>query len=294
MNKIFAVIMFVLSMTCLSGVALAQEVTITVKGSAWDSDSRGFASIGGLSKQQGTKTAARRGARISVDGQPEIFAITREGGLFELTFSTSQPTFRLIVAGDRFPQTITQLYTIPDDGGEMDVGKVNSPRLEGEEHTWPLAMVASALGYATAREMLADNKAVVRFLVFGSGADGAPFTTNDAVITFPGSGLSELDVEPTTTSPFLMRVPQSEYLVPFWMTPQDTFFELGESRHGAYIVIVSFAPDEDVDKDIVIEIEDIVTNELLEPPRPWKFSPKTISVRNGFATEVRYEPDIDQ
>jgi hypothetical protein len=31
MNKIFAVIMFVLSITGLSGVAMAQEVTLTVK-----------------------------------------------------------------------------------------------------------------------------------------------------------------------------------------------------------------------------------------------------------------------
>ena len=37
-----------------------------------------------------------------------------------------------------------------------------------------------------------------------------------------------------------------------------------------------------------------VTDELLDPPRPWKYSTKTISVRNGFATEVRYSADIDQ
>lgn len=294
MKRILLTGIWLFAFSGISGSVMAQEVSVVVKGSSWDSDSRGFASIGGLSKQEGTKTAARRGARISVDGKPDVFAMTGEGGLFELRLSTSQPTFRLIVEGDRFPQTITQSIAVPDEGGELDVGRVNSPRLEGEEHTWPLAMVASALGYATAREMLADNKAIVRFLVFGSGADGAPFTTNNVVITFPDSGLSKSDLEPTTTSPFLMRVPQSEYLIPFWMTAQDTYFELEESRHGAFIIVVSFAPGEDEDKDIVIKIEDIVTNELLEPPRPWKFSPKTISVRNGFATEVRYSPDIDQ
>jgi len=293
MRKFVAISVYSLIMSGLLGTAMAQEVPVVVKGSSWDSDSRGFASIGGLSKQVGTENAARRGARISLDGQPDIFAISGEGGAFELTFNTSEPSFRLIVEGDRFPQTITQPYIVPEGGGEIEIGKVNSPRAEGGEHTWPLPMVAAALGYASAREMLADNKAAVRFLVFGSGADGAPFVTNDAKITFPNSGSGGSDLEPTTTSPFLMRVPQSEYLVPFWMTPQDTFFELEESRHGAFIIIVSFAPGEDADKDIVIEIEDIVTDELLEPPRPWKFSPKTISVRNGFATEARYEPDID-
>ena len=67
----------------------------------------------------------------------------------------------------------------------------------------------------------------------------------------------------------------------------------GEENTGAFMVIVSFGPDEGADKDIVIQIEDTVTDELLDPPRPWKFSPKTVSVRNGFATEVRYEPDIE-
>jgi hypothetical protein len=44
----------------------------------------------------------------------------------------------------------------------------------------------------------------------------------------------------------------------------------------------------------MLNIEDTVTDELLDPPRPWKYSTKTISVRNGFFTEVRYWADIDQ
>ena len=91
-----------------------------------------------------------------------------------------------------------------------------------------------------------------------------------------------------------MRVPQSEYVIPFDMNAQDTYFLPIEENTGAWIIIVSFAPGEDPDKEVILQIEDTVTDELLDPPRPWKFSAKTISVRNGYATEVRYEPDIDQ
>jgi hypothetical protein len=142
--------------------------------------------------------------------------------------------------------------------------------------------------------MLADNKAAIRMLVIGSGADGAPDFTGDAKITFPNGGSSESTVEPTSTSPFLMRIPQSEYLIPFNMTPQDTFFELTGPTLGAYIIIVSYEPDESPDKDIVIQIEDMITDELLDPPRPWKFSPLSLSARKGFATEYWASPDIEQ
>ena len=199
----------------------------------------------------------------------------------------------MIVEGDRFPRTITQPYEVPEGGGELDVERVNTPRAEGAEHTWPLPMMANALGYASTREMLADNKAAIRLLVFGSGADGAPEWTYPVRLTFPGSTAASSSPEATTTSPFLMRIPRSEYVVPFDMNPQDTFFQKMEENTGAFMVIVSFGPDEGADKDIVIQIEDTVTDELLDPPRPWKFSPKTVSVRNGFATEVRYEPDIE-
>ncbi len=293
MKRLIAFVFILVPLFDFLDTARAQEVTVVVKGSVWDSDSRGFAWYQRLSKQQGTIKAARRGARVSVNGRPNVFAISGEGGTFELTLTTSEPTFRLIVEGDRFPRTITQPYEVPEGGGELDVERVNTPRAEGAEHTWPLPMMANALGYASTREMLADNKAAIRLLVFGSGADGAPEWTYPVRLTFPGSTAASPSPEATTTSPFLMRIPRSEYVVPFDMNPQDTFFQKMEENTGAFMVIVSFGPDEGADKDIVIQIEDTVTDELLDPPRPWKFSPKTVSVRNGFATEVRYEPDIE-
>lgn len=294
MNRLQTLALVTIFCLGFSGAGLAQEVTVVVKGLAWDSDSWGFAFYQNLSKQQGILKAARTGARVSLDGRPDVFAISGEGGKFELPITTSQPTFRLIVEGDRFPRTITQPFIVPEGGGELDVGKVNTPRAEGIEHTWPLPMVANALGYTSTREMLADNKAAIRILTYGSGAEGAPDFTGDAKITFPNGGSSESSVEATTTSPFLMRVPQSEYLIPFNMNPQDTFFELTGPTLGAFIIIVSFEPGEGPDKDVVIQIEDTVTDELLDPPRPWKFSPLTLKVRNGFATEFRASPDIEQ
>jgi hypothetical protein len=294
MKRLIATGIHLFIISCLPGIAMAQEVTVVIKGTSWDSDSRGFASIGGLSKQQGTKKAARRGSRVSVDGRPEVFDIAGPGGDFELTLATSEPTFRLIVEGDRFPRTITQPFTIPEGGGELDIGRINSPRAEGAEHTWPLPMVATALGYGSTHEMLADNKAAIRILTYGSGAEGAPKWAYPVTYTFPGSTTGSSTPEPTTTSPFLMRIPQSEYVINFDMNEQDTYFLPIDGNTGASIIIVSFEPGDDADKDIVLEIKDTVTDELLDPPRPWKYSPKTISVRNGYATEVRYSADIEQ
>ncbi len=107
--------------------------------------------------------SARRGSRVSVDGQSEKFAITDPG--FELTFITTEPTFRLIVEGDRFPRVITQPIGVPDGGGVIDIDRVDAPRVEGPEHTWPLEKAATALGYTTPVEMLADNNAAIRILV---------------------------------------------------------------------------------------------------------------------------------
>ena len=292
MNRLIVLILVAIFNLGFSATSMAQKVSVMVKGVVWDSNSEGFAFYQNLSKQQGILKAARRGARVSVDGRPEIFAITGEGGKFEFTLTTSKPTFRLIVEGDRFPRTITQPLTVPEGGGEFDVGEVYSPRAEGIEHTWPLPMVANALGYISAHEMLADNKAAIQLYALGSGAEGAPEMLNNAKITFPNTGSSASTVEPTSTSPFLMRVPQSEYLVPFDMNTRDTFFQLTGPTLGAYIIIVSFGPDESPDKDIVIQIEDTITNDLLDPPRPWKFSPRSVSVRKGFATEFRTAPDI--
>ena len=293
MHKLITLITVSIFTFSFSNFAIAGEVTVVVTGSSWDSDSRGFASIGGLSVQQGTKLAARRGSRVSLDGRPEVFAIAGVAGVFELTFTTAEPTFRLIIEGDRFPRTITQPIAVPEEGGELDIGRIKSPRAEGGEHTWPLQMVATALGYVSAQEMLADNKAAIRFGIEGSGAEGAPWITSGAKVTFPNSTAPTSTSEPTTTSPFLMRVQKSEYLVPFWMNPKDTYLQSPETATGAYIIVVSFASGDPVDKDVIIQIEDTVTDELLDPPRPWKFSPRSVSVRNGLATEYWTGPDIE-
>jgi len=294
MNKLNTLILATMLCAGFPASVIATETTLVVTGTAWDSDSRGVASIAGLSVVQGTKKATRRGSRISVDGRPEVYAISGPGGTFSLTFTTDQPSFRLIAEGDRFPRAITQPIAVPEDGGELDVGRVDSPRAEGPEHTWPLPMAATALGYESSQEMLADNKAVIRLLTLGSGADGAPTWAYPMKLSFPGSGSTPAKSEPTTTSPFLMRVSQTEYVLPFDMNTQDTYFLPLDESTGAWIIIVSFAAGEDPDKAVILELEDMVTDELLDPPRPWKFSPKKILVRNGYATEVRYQPDLEQ
>ncbi len=294
MSRLIALTLTTIFTFGFSGTGMAQEITVVVSGSSWDSDSRGFANIIGMSLAAGTEKAARRGSRISVDGRPDVFAISGEGGAFELTLTTDQPSFRLIVEGDRFPRTITQPYTLPEEDGELDIGPVFSPRAEGSEHSWPLPMVATALGYGSTHEMLADNKAAIRLLTYGSGAEGAPKWAYPMKLSFPGSKPGSNAPEATTTSPFLVRVPRSEYVIPFDMNTRDTYFLPLDNDGGAWIIIISFAPGEAADKDIILDIEDTVTDELLDPPRPWKYSTKTISVRRGFATEVRYSADIDQ
>ena len=87
MNKLIVLTLLVFPGLLFSAGVTALEVTVTVKGSSWDSDSRGFANIQGLSVTAGTEKAARRGSRISVDGRPEIFAISGEGGAFELSLT---------------------------------------------------------------------------------------------------------------------------------------------------------------------------------------------------------------
>ena len=293
MNKFVVVSLVTILHFMFSGTGMAGEVTLVVKGSSWDADSRGFASMGGLSADQRIQTAARRGSRISVDGHPELYAIAGKDGEFELTFKTDNPSFSLIVEGDRFPRSITQPFATPEESGEVDVGNVTTARAEGPEHTWPLPMAATALGYASAHELLADNKAAIRFGIEGSGSEGAPEYTSGAKVTFPASAANSSGVESTTTSPFLMRVQRSEYLFPFWMNPKDTYFQPEETAVGTYIIVVSFEPGDPIDKDVIIQIEDTVTDELLDPPRPWKFSPRTVAVRNGFVTEYWTWPDIE-
>ncbi len=256
-------------------IVAAEEhgVSVTVKGESWDADSRGFAFIAGLSKKEGEQTSARRGSRISVDGQPDIFAISGPGPGFELTFNTAEPSFRLIVEGDRFPRVITQSYEVPEGGGELDIGRIDSPRAEGPEHTWPLPMAANELGYATAFEMLADNKAAIRILVMGSGAEGAPDIADDSTVSIEGADAKVL---------------------PFDMDTKVTFFQMTGPRIGAFLVIVPFADGEASDKDVIIKVTDTVTEATWDPPRPWIYDPLIVSLRNGFSTPtIRIFPSID-
>jgi len=272
-----------------------QGVTVTVRGESWDADSRGFAYYRALSKTEGEKTSARRGSRISVDGRPDKFAIARPGPGFELTFSTREPTFRLVVDGDRFPRVITQPYKVPDGGGVIDIGRIDALRAEGPEHTWPLVMAANELGYTTAWEMLADNKAAIRLLVLGSGEDGAPEWTDNATISVTtGDSTPAAPNSEPTSSPFLLRIARAAYVFPFDMNKKDTFFQMTVPSTGAFLIIISFAVGEDPDKDVTIRITDTVTEEMLDPPRPWIYDPITVSVRNGFTTpSIRVYPKVE-
>lgn len=279
MNKVtlFAtVFMFAVG---LAGIGVAQTVTgdtqgvsVRVKGESWDSDSRGFAYFGALSKEEREATSARRGSRISLDGHPDIFAIAGPGPGFELLFTTAEPSFRLIVEGDRFPRFITQHIGVPKGGGEIDVGRIVAQRAEGPEHTWPLPMAAKKLSYGSTHEMLADNKATFRVMVWSSGADGVPPLANDTVVS-----LETANAE----------------VIPFTMDAQDTFFQFTGPRLGAFLVIVPFAEGEPIDKDVIVTVTDTVSEPAWQPPRPWFYDPVVVSVRNGFATEVDVEIKID-
>jgi hypothetical protein len=278
-----------------TGAGDDQGVTVTVKGESWDADSRGFAYYQALTKSEGKKKAARRGSRISVDDQPDKFAIAGPGPGFELTFTTKEPSFRLIVDGDRFPRVLTQPYDVPDGGGEIDIGRIDALRAEGPEHTWPLVMAAHELGYTTAWEMLADNKAAIRLKVFGSGEEGAPEWTEASTISVTtGDSTSATPTSQPTNSPFLLRIVQPVYVFPFDMNKKDTFFQMTVPSTGAFLIIVSFAANEDPDKDVTIQITDTVTETMWDPPRPWIFDPLVVSVRNGFTTpSIVARPKID-
>ncbi len=247
-------------------------VTVTVKGESWDSDSRGFAYFGALSKQEREVTSARRGSRISLDGHRDLYAIAGPGPGFELSFTTAEPTFRLTVEGGKFPRFITQPFAVPKGGGKIDVGNLVVQRAEGPEHTWPLPMAAKMLGYGSTLEMMADNKATFRVMVWSSGADGVPPLANDTTISIKNAKAE---------------------VIPFTMDKKDTFFQLTGPRLGAFLVIVSFAEGEPADKELIITTTDTVKEPTWEPPRPWTYDPVTVTVRNGFATEVNVEVKID-
>lgn len=161
---------------------------------------------------------------------------------------------------------------MPKGGGEIDVGRLTVLRAEGPEHTWPLLMAAEKLGYGSTYEMLADNKAAIRILVWSSGSDGVPPLANDTMVSIEKS---DADV------------------IPFTMDAQDTFFQMTGPRLGAFLVIVPFAEDEPTDKDVIVSVTDNVSEPDWEQPRPWTYAPVVVSVRNGFATDVDVVPEFD-
>ena len=129
-----------------------------------------------------------------------------------------------------------------------------------------------AAGYGSTYEMLADNKAAIRILVWSSGAEGVPPLANDTMVS-----IEKADAE----------------VIPFTMDAQDTFFQMTGPRLGAFLVIVPFAEGEPIDKDVIVTVTDTVSEPTWEPPRPWTYDPIVVSVRNGFATEVEVEIKID-
>ena len=254
-------------------VASDGKTAVRVSGLLWDADSGGFAFYQGLSKADGKKKAGRINSRVYVDGQPDKFAITKSGPEFQIEFETDQPTFQLIAEGDGFPQTISQPYMTPKKGCDIDVKRFNTPRAEGPEHSWPLPMVASKMGYKSWKELMADNKAVVRLLTYGSGEEGAPdFTDKTTIVTE--------NVEASVHA--------------FDMDKKITFLQLMDENTGGFMLVVPFSPSEPADKNISVLVTDTITESNWNPPRPWKFDPATVYVRNGYATDVRLSPSADQ
>jgi hypothetical protein len=254
-------------------VAADGKTAVRVSGLLWDADSGGFAYYLGLSKEEGKKKAGRTNSRVHIDGQPERFAVTGSGPEFQIEFETDQPTFQLITGGEGFPMTISQPYDVPKKGCDIDVKRFNTPRAEGPNHSWPLPLVASKMGYSSWTELMADNNAVIRLLNYSSGEEGAPDVTDRGLIATDSAGVS---------------------VHPFDMDTKISFLQLMDENTGAFMLVVPFSPDEPADKTITLQVTDTVTEANWNPPRPWKFDPATIHVRNGFATDVRLSPSADQ
>jgi hypothetical protein len=253
--------------------AVEGKVAVRASGLSWDADSSGFAFIQGLSAEEGAKKAGRLNSRVFVDGQPERFTVTETGPEFQIEFETDQPTFRLIAEGDRFPRTISQRYTVPKKGCDIDVGRLNAPRGEGPEHTWPLPIVATEMGYGSWNDLMDDNNAVIRVLTYGSGEEGIEDATNNSLLEIDGANIA---------------------IYPFNMDKEITFLEMGDERIGAFIVVVPFSTVDPPDKEFSVTVRDTITEETWNPPRPWKFDPVKVLVRNGFATDIRVAPSPDQ
>ena len=129
------------------------------------------------------------------------------------------------------------------------------------------------MGYKSWKELMADNKAVVRLLTYGSGEEGAPdFTDKTTIVTE--------NVEASVHA--------------FDMDKKITFLQLMDENTGGFMLVVPFSPSEPADKNISVLVTDTITESNWNPPRPWKFDPATVYVRNGYATDVRLSPSADQ
>ena len=121
------------------------------------------------------------------------------------------------------------------------------------------------------------------------GPTGATLAAAGCRLAAPQSSIRTL-----TSSPFLKRVVQPTYVFPFDMNKKDTYFLMTVPSTGAFLIIVSFAANEDPDKDVTIHITDTVTETMWDPPRPWIFDPLVVSVRNGFTTpSIVAQPKIE-
>jgi hypothetical protein len=251
----------------------AGKTAVRVSGLSWDADSNGFAFILGLSAEAGAAKAGRLNSRIYVVGQPDSFAVTETGPEFQIEFETDQPTFRLIAEGTGFPRTISQPYDVPKEGCDIDIERLLAPRAEGPEHTWPLPIVATEMGYQSWTELMDDNHAVIRLLAYGSGEEGTPDLADNSLVEAEGTKIE---------------------VYPFDMDKEITFLQMQDTRIGAFIIAIPFDPDEPADKEFSLKIVDTVTQPDWNPPRPWKYDPVTVFVRNGFASDIRIPPSLDQ
>ena len=82
-------------------------------------------------------------------------------------------------------------------------------------------------------------------------------------------------------------------MVPFTMNARDTVLQMTGPRLGAFIIIVDFSEGDAEDKQVTLSVEDTISEPSWSPPRPWSYDPVTVTVRNGFATEVSAEPKLD-
>jgi hypothetical protein len=192
---------------------------------------------------------------------------------FENLGRRSSRSVRHLCPGARFRTNIHHHgAVIPAGRRRRQIPSGSHPALRAE-HTWPLALAANELGYASALEMIADNKATIRILVMSSGAEGTPDLADDSTVTIEGADANVL---------------------PFDMDTEVTFFQMTGPRIGAFLVVVPFADGEDPDKDVIIKVTDTVTETTWDPPRPWIYDPVNVSVRNGFSTPtIRIFPKID-